>query len=80
MLKAVITILQMLCCIVLIIVVLLQKGTRDSLGAITGSSDSYVSKTKSRSIDDKLRKITIAMTVLFIITTVGLNILALANG
>lgn len=77
MLKIVITIIQLLSSLFLILTVLLQSGSKQGLGTISGASESFASKTKSRGIDDKLHKFTIVFTVLFIAATVAINIITL---
>lgn len=77
MLKIIVTIIQLLCSLVLILTVLLQSGSKQGLGSIAGAADSFVSKAKVKGVDEKLRKITIIFTILFIVTTVALNIFAL---
>ena len=49
--EIILTILQALASVALIVVVLLQSGKESGLGAIAGSSDSYMGKNKSSSLD-----------------------------
>ena len=49
--EIILTILQALASVALIVVVLLQSGKESGLGAIAGSSDSYMGKNKSISLD-----------------------------
>ncbi len=44
----------------MIVVVLLQQGTNNNLGAITGGSDSFFGKNKARTLDHKLKIVTIS--------------------
>lgn len=54
-----VVILEALCSIALILVVLLQSGKEAGLsGALSGSSDSYMSKNKASSLDAKLASAT----------------------
>ena len=57
--KLAITILQLLCGLAIILIVLLQSGKSEGLsGAIGGIADSYMSRSKARSVDAKLAKAT----------------------
>lgn len=53
-LKIVIIVLEVIASIGLILVVLLQSGKEAGLGAITGSNDTYLSKSKFGSMDKVL--------------------------
>ena len=59
MLEIILTVFQTICSVALIIVVLLQSGKEAGLsGALSGSSDSYMNKNKSGSLDKMLAKST----------------------
>lgn len=53
-LKIVIIVLEVIASIGLILVVLMQSGKEAGLGAITGSNDTYLSKSKFGSMDKVL--------------------------
>ena len=54
-----VTILQLISALILIAVVLFQSGKSQGLsGAIGGIADSYLSKSKAKSVDAKLAKAT----------------------
>ena len=57
-LKTILTILLVLICIVLTVLILMQEGKSNGLGAIAGSSDTYWSKNKGRSMEGMLVKVT----------------------
>ena len=57
-LKIVITVLEVIASVALIVVILFQSGKEDGLGAITGKSDSYLSKSKFGSLDKMLASAT----------------------
>ena len=55
--KIAVTILQLLSALVLILIVLFQSGKSQGLsGAIGGIADSYMSRSKARSVDAKLAR------------------------
>ncbi len=71
----ILSILQMLCGLVVILVVLFQSGKSEGLsGAIGGVADTFMAKSKAKSIDAKLAKATKWVGAVFIILTLVLNI------
>ena len=65
-----ITILQLIAALILILVVLFQSGKSQGLsGAIGGIADSYMAKSKAKSLDAKLAKGTKWVGAVFIILT-----------
>jgi len=67
-------VLQMITCVVVIAVVLIQSGKSSGLSsALSGSSETFLSKNKSRSLDARLAKYTKWVAILFVILTLTLN-------
>ncbi|MEY8334393.1 preprotein translocase subunit SecG [Lachnospiraceae bacterium 47-T17] len=77
-LKTILTILLVLICIVLTVLILMQEGKSNGLGAIAGSSDTYWSKNKGRSMEGMLVKVTRILVIVFMILSCVLNIGSLA--
>ena len=73
-LRTVINILFILDCIALTVIVLMQEGKNNGLGALTGSSDTYWSKNKGRSMEGALVKSTKFLAILFIVLAAVLNL------
>ncbi|MDD6038148.1 MAG: preprotein translocase subunit SecG [bacterium] len=73
-LKTILTIVLVLICIALTVIILMQEGKSAGLGALAGTSDSYWSKNKGRSLEGVLVKITRVMVILFIVLSCVLNI------
>ena len=72
--KTVVTILQLLCGLAIILIVLFQSGKSQGLsGAIGGIADSYMSRSKARSVDAKLAKATKWVGAIFVILTLVLQ-------
>lgn len=70
------TIIQLLACLFLIAVVLLQSGKRSGLsGAIAGGADTFMTKTKAKTMDAKLAKWTKWVALLFAVLTLVLNLI-----
>ena len=70
------TIIQVLACLFLTAVVLLQSGKRSGLsGAIAGGADTFMTKTKAKTWDGKLAKMTKWVAIVFVILTLILNLI-----
>ena len=78
--KTVVTILQLLCGLAIILIVLFQSGKSQGLsGAIGGIADSYLSKSKAKSVDAKLAKATKWVGAVFVVLTLVLNCMVAAG-
>ena len=67
-------ILLLVACILLIILFLMQTSKQSGLSSLTGSSDSYFSKNKSKTLDAKIVNLTRIFVIVFFVLTVALNI------
>ena len=75
-----ITILQLLAGLILVLVVLFQSGKSQGLsGTISGIADSYMSKSKAKSLDAKLAKGTKWVGAVFIVLTLVINCMLAAG-
>ena len=73
--ETILIILEALCSIALIGVVLLQSGKEAGLsGALSGSSDSYLNKNKSGSMDQKLAASTKWIALAWVVLTLILSL------
>lgn len=54
-------ILMTIACIAIIVVIMMQKGTNDNVGVISGASDTFYGKNKKRDREGILKKITFAL-------------------
>ena len=73
-------IILLLFSICIIIVVLLQEGHQQSLGAITGGADTFLSKNKARSVDAFLARWTKAIAIGFFILVIIINAVMFFGG
>ena len=72
--------LQIILSLILIVVVLFQSGSQRGLsGSIAGGAETFFGKNKGRTIDAKLKKWTAVVAVLFLVTSIGLNIVLQAE-
>ena len=78
-LKIICTIVYILVCVAIVVVVLMQDSKSEGLSAaITGgSTNTYWSKNKGRSKEGILSKVTVILTVVFVVLSVVLNLSAL---
>ena len=73
--EIVLTVLEAIASIALIVVVLLQSGKEAGLsGALSGSSDSYLSKNKKGNLDAKLASSTKWIALAWVILTLVLSL------
>jgi preprotein translocase subunit SecG len=74
--QLVLTIIQLLSGIFMTAVVLLQSGKRSGLsGAIAGGADTFMTKTKAKTWDAKLAKMTKWVAIVFVVLTLVLNLI-----
>ncbi len=74
--KLILTIVQVILCLFLIVTILLQPSKHTGLsGSISGAADTFLSKNKAKTWDVRLAKITTAVAVFFIVSTLALYIL-----
>lgn len=79
-LEIVLSVLDILFGIAMITLFLVQEGNDNGMGVIGGtSSDSYYSKTKGRSLEERLKRYTMLVAVCFAVTSVLLYI-AISRG
>lgn len=70
----VLVVLQIISCVVIVAIVLMQSGKSAGLSsAISGGTETFLSKNKSRSLDARLAKFTKWMAIIFVILTLCLN-------
>jgi len=73
--ETILIILETICSVALIVVVLLQSGKEAGLsGALSGSSDSYLSKNKNGSLDQKLASATKWIAIAWVLLTLALSL------
>ena len=70
------TILQVVSGLIVSIIILLQSGKSAGLsGAIAGGADTFFSKGKSKTLDQKLAKATKWIALVFVLLTLALHII-----
>ena len=69
------TILQVLSGLAVTVIVLMQSGKSAGLGAVAGGTDTFLSKGKAKSLDEKLAKATKWFALAFVLLTLVLNLI-----
>ena len=74
-LKTVLIVLEAICSIALIVIVLLQSGKEAGLsGALTGASETYLSKNKKGNLDAILASATKWVALVWVLLTLSLSL------
>lgn len=71
----IIAIIDILVCIALVLMVIFQEGNSKGLGVIGGGADTFFGKSKGRSIDVILKKLTSVVAIVFAALTIVLYLL-----
>lgn len=69
------TILQVLSGLAVTVIVLMQSGKSAGLDAVAGGADTFLSKGKAKSLDEKLAKATKWFALAFVLLTLVLNLI-----
>ena len=70
-------ILSIIAAIFVIIVVILQPGNSDGIGAISGHSETFYGKNKSKTLESKMRKLTIIAVAILMVCMICFYIVSL---
>jgi len=77
--KLALMIVMLVFAIAMIVIVMMQRGTTDNVGVITGATDTFYGKNKAKSNEGRLKKITYAIFVLILVTSVVYFVISLVN-
>ena len=61
----------------LVVIVLMQEGRADGLGAITGGAETFLGKSKGRTVEQKLVRITKVLAVVFFVLSLIATLIVL---
>ena len=74
-LELILSIVHVIVCVVIVALILMQNGKSEGLStAMSGAAETLFGKTKARSVEAKLQKLTIWLAVVFIVLTAVLAI------
>jgi preprotein translocase subunit SecG len=71
----VIAVVDILVCIALVLLVIFQEGNSQGLGAISGGAETFFGKSKGRTMDAMLKRLTSIAAILFAVLTVVLYLM-----
>lgn len=75
-LRLILLILEVVTSVAMVVVIMLQSGKESGLsGAISGNSETYMGKGKTKSLDAKLASATKWIALVWILVTMGLNLI-----
>ncbi len=74
-LAIVIAVIDILVSIALIVMVIFQEGNSQGLGAISGGADTFFGKSKGRTMDVMLKRLTSVFAIVFAALTVALYLM-----
>lgn len=74
-LKTIFVVVQLVICLALICIIILQSGKNSGLSALSGKTDTYLSRNKSKSRDARLALATKWFAGGFVVLTVALNLI-----
>lgn len=68
-------ILLIISSILIIVLVVMQDSKQSGMSAMTGQSESYLSKNKGKTLESKLVNLTKILTVAFFVLTIAMNLI-----
>ena len=74
--KTATVVIHLIVCLILIAIIMLQSGKSSGLsGALSGSTDTFLSKNKSKTFDARLARSTKWLAGVFVVITIVLNLI-----
>lgn len=73
-------ILSIIASIFVIIVVIMQPGNSNGIGAVNGSSETFYGKNKSKTLESKMRKLTVIAVIVLAVCMILFYVLNLIPG
>lgn len=74
--KYIVLAIMAVCAIFVILVVMFQPGNSSGVGALGGQTETFLSKNKSKTFEHKMKKLTIASSIIFALLCIGFAIVA----
>ena len=78
-LQIVVGAVMLLLSLIIIVMVIFQQGRRTGIGAISGGADTFLSKKKAQTVDEKLPKITAVFAGNFFVLAVVAGVIAMLH-
>ena len=74
-LRIVLLVFQLISCVALTVIILLQSSKSDGMSALTGSSDTFLGRSKAATLDAKLERMTKWVAAAFVLLTLFVALL-----
>lgn len=68
-------VLLLISCLMMILLVVKQNSKQGGMAAMTGQSDSYLSKNRGKTLESKITGLTKIVVIVFFVLTVALNLI-----
>ncbi len=76
-LRPIALVIMAICAIFIILVVMFQPGNSSGVGALGGTTETFLGKNKSKTFEHRMRKLTIIASVIFVVLCVVFAIVAM---
>ncbi len=73
-------VLSVIASIFVIIIVIMQPGNSNGVGAISGQSETFYGKNKSKTLESKMRKLTVVAVIVMAVCMICFYVLSLIAG
>lgn len=73
-------VLSVIASIFVIIIVIIQPGNSSGIGAVTGQSETFYGKNKSKTLESKMRKLTVVAVIVMAVCMICFYVLSLIAG
>ncbi len=67
--------LSVLCALFITVVVMIQPGNSNGISALNGTSDTFYGKNKSKTVESKLRRLTVICLIVLTVLMIGFFLL-----
>lgn len=74
--KIIALVIMLICAIFIILVVLFQPGNSSGISALGGTSETFLSKNKSKTFEHRMKKLTVISGIVFAVLCVAFAIVA----
>ena len=73
-------VLSILAAIFVIIVVIMQPGNSSGIGGVTGSSETFYGKNKNKTLESKMKKLTVIAVIVLAVCMIAFYVLSIIPG
>ena len=73
-------ILSIISAIFVIIIVIMQPGNSNGIGAVSGNSETFYGKNKSKTLESKMKKLTVISVIVLVVCMIVFYILSVIPG